>query len=504
MIQLASDDNKRQFFRARRFLTYAALRDPEQTSFMPPAIPVTVDLHTLATYVGTYDFGASVSASNRQAPSPTYVGIGVDIAMQDGFLKVVAPYPNGPAFRAGVAAGDIITEVDDIRVGGLNLGQVQGRLRGPAGTPVHLRVMHPGQDNPVEVTAVREVRGPTLVGISGMEIGIQDVLRVRNSAPNGAAAKAGVMVGDIITQVDDTPIAGLTIAQIQAKLRGPEGTPVRLKIMHPGQESAVDVTLVRELIVGLGMEIAIEDDGRLKVLAPYPNWPAAKAGVMAGDIISHVDDTPINGLSYAEVQAKLRGPVGTSVRLKIVHPRQDSPVEVTVLRELIVGLGMQIAMQDGVLKVRAASPNGAAAKTGVIAGDIITHVDDTSIKGLNFIQAQDKLRGEVDTPVHLKIMHPGQDGSVEVTIVREMVRIPGAQITVRMDDGRLVIGSRGPWPVLDFDIGKTNAIHAISNREFYVDGGDHTRIAFISDHSGRITGAILNPGPREVKGVRVD
>jgi hypothetical protein len=73
-----------------------------------------------------------------------------------------------------------------------------------------------------------------------------------------------------------------------------------------------------------------------------------------------------------------------------------------------------------------------------------------------------------------------------------------------MDDGSLVIGSKGPWPVLDFDIGETIAVHAISNREFYVKGGDHTRIAFISDHSGRTTGAILNPGPREVKGVRVD
>jgi C-terminal processing protease CtpA/Prc len=205
-----------------------------------------------------------------------------------------------------------------------------------------------------------------------MEIAMRDVLRVDALSPNGVAAKAGVMVGDVITHVDDTPINNLSFAQVQGKLRGPVGTPVRLKIMHPGQDSAVDVTVVRELIVGLGMEIAMQDDG-LRVRAAYPNWPAAKAGVIAGDIITHVDDALTNRLSFAQVQGKLRGPVGTAVRLKVVHPGQDSPVDVTAVRELIVGLGMEIAMQDGVLKVRASSPNGAAAKANLTAGDIITH-----------------------------------------------------------------------------------------------------------------------------------
>jgi len=47
-------------------------------------------------------------------------------------------------------------------------------------------------------------------------------------------------------------------------------------------------------------------------------------------------------------------------------------------------------------------------------------------------------------------------------------------------------------------------VHAISDREFYYDGGGHTRIAFITDQSGKVTGAILNPGSREIKGVKVE
>jgi hypothetical protein len=157
MIQEAENTNSGQFLHALRFLTYGALRDPEQASFTPPATPVTVDLDTLAGYVGTYDFGTSVSASDKQPPGSTFVGIGIDIAMEDGVLKVRAPYPNGPAFRAGVAAGDIITHLDDIPVSGLNFDQAQGRLRGPVGTSVHLRIMHAGQDSPL--TLQRFVKG---------------------------------------------------------------------------------------------------------------------------------------------------------------------------------------------------------------------------------------------------------------------------------------------------------------------------------------------------------
>jgi CubicO group peptidase (beta-lactamase class C family)/C-terminal processing protease CtpA/Prc len=501
MIQVDPGDNS-QFARALRFLTYAALRDPEPAAFTPPTIPVTVNRDALATYVGTYDFGASISASDKQAPSSAFVGLGIEIAMQDGVLKVRAPYPNGPASRAGVMAGDIITHLDDTPVTGLSLAQVQGRLRGPVDTQVRLKIMHPGQNSPVDVTAVREARSPALVGL-GMEIAMQDgVLRVRAPYPNGPAAKAGVMVGDIITHVDDTLINGLSLAQVQGKLRGLVDTQVRLKIMHPGQ-SPVDVTVVRKLIVGLGMEIAMQD-GVLRVSTPYPNWPASKAGVMAGDIITHVDDTLINDLSLDQVQGKLRGPVDTQVRLKIMHLGQDSPVDVTVVRKLIVGLGMEIAMQDGVLRVRASSPNGPAAKAGVMVGDIVTHVDDTPINGLSLDQALSRLRGPVDTQIRLKIIHRGQYSPLDVTVFRKMIRAPGAELKVRMEAERLVIESTGPWPKLDFDIGKPITVRAISDVEFYVDGGDHTRIAFTGDRSGKITGAVLNPGPRELKGFRID
>jgi hypothetical protein len=116
----------------------------------------------------------------------------------------------------------------------------------------------------------------------------------------------------------------------------------------------------------------------------------------------------------------------------------------------------------------------------------------------------DSVPWPINTQVRLKIVHQGQDNPVDVTIARKSIQPSGAQLEARVEDGRLVISAPGPWPVLDFDIRKPIAVHPISDVEFYVDGGDNTRIAFIGDRSGKITGAILNPGLREIKGVRID
>jgi Beta-lactamase/PDZ domain len=171
---------------------------------------------------------------------------------------------------------------------------------------------------------------------------------------------------------------------------------------------------------------------------------------------------------------------------------------------VFAGLRVETAMQDGVLRVRVSYPNGPAFMAGVMSGDTITHIDDAPIYGLRLEQIQGKLRGPIDTQVRLKIVHQGQDNHVDVTIARKLIQPSGAQLEARIEDGRLVISAPGPRPVFDFDIRKPIAVHPISDVEFYVDGGDHTRIAFIIDQSGKATGAVLNPGPREIKGFRTD
>jgi carboxyl-terminal processing protease len=85
---------------------------------------------------------------------------------------------------------------------------------------------------------------------------------------------------------------------------------------------------------GLGMEVTMED-GVLKVVAPIDDTPAAKAGVQANDYITYIDDEPIQGLTLNQAVDKMRGPVNTTIKLRIMRKGQDKPVEMTLTRDII-------------------------------------------------------------------------------------------------------------------------------------------------------------------------
>jgi CubicO group peptidase (beta-lactamase class C family) len=162
------------------------------------------------------------------------------------------------------------------------------------------------------------------------------------------------------------------------------------------------------------------------------------------------------------------------------------------------GVGLEVGMVDGEAIVRVPYFGGPAQKAGVHEGDNVVAVDDQPLQGLPIGGVIDKLRGPIDTPVRLRIARKGQDKPLDFTVMRKPIRPPGAQIEVRVVDGKLVVEAVGPWSVLDFEKGKPAAVDAISNTDFRFGGGDHTRLAFTRD------GAVLNPGPEEVWGDKVN
>ena len=173
------------------------------------------------------------------------------------------------------------------------------------------------------------------------------------------------------------------------------------------------------------------------------------------------------------------------------------------LRSEFGGLGIEIAMQDGLLKVGSPIPGMPAIKAGILAGDIITHVDDGTTRGLSLDQALDKLRGPVDTKVRLMIERKGQDRPIELSLVRAQIRVPGADLQVLNKAGRLLVEASGDLPLLDFKKGAATTVVPMSNNEFFVDGGDHTRLAFLRDGDGPMR-LVLNPGPWQITGQRID
>ena len=84
-------------------------------------------------------------------------GLGIEVTMEDGLVKVVAPIDDTPAAKAGVMANDIITQLDGEAVQGLTLNQAVDKMRGPVNTKIKLTIMRKGADKPIEVTIVRDV-----------------------------------------------------------------------------------------------------------------------------------------------------------------------------------------------------------------------------------------------------------------------------------------------------------------------------------------------------------
>ena len=85
---------------------------------------------------------------------------------------------------------------------------------------------------------------------------------------------------------------------------------------------------------GLGIEVTMED-GLVKVVAPIDDTPAARAGILANDLITHLNDEPVQGLTLSQAVDKMRGAPNTKLKIKIIRKPQTKPIEVTLTREII-------------------------------------------------------------------------------------------------------------------------------------------------------------------------
>jgi CubicO group peptidase (beta-lactamase class C family) len=166
------------------------------------------------------------------------------------------------------------------------------------------------------------------------------------------------------------------------------------------------------------------------------------------------------------------------------------------------GLESVITGTDG-LRVIKLADTGPAAKAGVMAGDLITAIDDKSIKGLTLEAAFRRISGPATAAIGLEIIREKQGDPLVVSFAREAAHAHSVQLRVRVADGRLVVEATGGWSILDFDKGQPTPVAVRSKDEFHVESGDRTRIAFTRDAAGKVNGAVLNPGPWEQRGALV-
>lgn len=91
----------------------------------------------------------------QQGTTGEFGGLGIEVGMEDGFVKVISPIEDTPAYKAGLKTGDLIMRLDETQVKGLTLNEAVKIMRGKPGTPIELQILRKGLDTPLEVTIIR-------------------------------------------------------------------------------------------------------------------------------------------------------------------------------------------------------------------------------------------------------------------------------------------------------------------------------------------------------------
>jgi carboxyl-terminal processing protease len=136
-------------------------------------------------------------------------GLGIEVTMEDGLVKVVTPIDETPAAKAGVMANDIITQLDGEQVQGLTLNQAVEKMRGPVNTKIKLTIMRKGQDKPIEVSITRDVIRVRSVRMrtEGDDIGYIRITQFNEQTSDGLR-KA---ISDITAQIQNDKLKGYVL-----------------------------------------------------------------------------------------------------------------------------------------------------------------------------------------------------------------------------------------------------------------------------------------------------
>lgn len=102
---------------------------------------------------------------------------------------------------------------------------------------------------------------------------------------------------------------------------------------------------------GLGIEVTMEND-LIKVITPIDDTPAARAGIIAGDVVTHLDGEQVQGLTLQQAVEKMRGPANTSIVLTVVREGADKPLEIKVTRDVIRVQSVRHRVEDDIGYIR--------------------------------------------------------------------------------------------------------------------------------------------------------
>lgn len=253
-------------------------------------------------------------------------GIGVEVTVDRGMIRVIAPLDHSPAKRAGIKNGDYITHIDDVLVLDIGFNEAISRIKGDTGTQVILTVMRPGEDQPRQITVTRElIKAPSIeTDMLSQNIGYMRISYFGTSSSVEASQKLRAL------QREHPNLSGLVL-----DLRNNPGGIL---------DSAVDVTdlFLDNKKIGYDKTITTAKERSMKVMQSYQsktpditdNLPlavvinsgsASGAEIMAAALKDHKRATIVGETSFGKGSIQTVMPLSDETAVKITTGLYYSP-----------------------------------------------------------------------------------------------------------------------------------------------------------------------------------
>ena len=297
--------------------------------------------------------------------SGEFGGLGIEVGMENGFVKVIAPIDDTPADRAGVKAGDLIIKLDDKSVKGLTLEEAVKLMRGKKGSDIVLTIVREGEDAPLDLTLTRDVIRVRSVRNRVLEPGYGYV-RISNFQSKTTRGLLDAL--DSLKKKNEGDLKGLVL-----DLRNNPGGVLT------GAVGVSDVFLKDNQLI-VYTEGRVEDSelkysastGDSLVGAPLVvliNQGSASASeIVAGAMQDHERATILGTTSFGKGSVQTILPLNDSTALKLTTARYYTPLGRSIQSEGIV--------PDILLKVEGTSDEESSALSIISEADLEGHLEN--------------------------------------------------------------------------------------------------------------------------------
>ncbi len=199
-----------------------------------------------------------------------------------------------------------------------------------------------------------------LAGLAGMTAGVAATALLMNVGPVEASSETYRQLnlfGDVFERVRANYVREVQDADLVKYAINGMLTSLDPHSSYMDAKDFTDMQVqTRGEFGGLGIEVTLEN-GFVKVISPIDDTPASRAGIQAGDFITHIDGVQIRGGTLTEAVEKMRGPVGTPVSITIVRAGAEKPIDITLHRAMIKVESVKYRAEGDIGYIRIASFN---------------------------------------------------------------------------------------------------------------------------------------------------